>query len=105
VFRWVTNFGPEITKRTEKHLCRASVDWHVDETVLSRRQCSFEVGCSQRNLGGFDCRAPSIETLALFVLVFERVSGYFQRGCSILCATNDPVQMRPLVLLPRKNEV
>lgn len=26
--------GPEITKRTEKYLRRASVDWHVDETYL-----------------------------------------------------------------------
>lgn len=34
VIRWVQNFGPEITKRTEKHLRRASVDWHVDETYI-----------------------------------------------------------------------
>tara|TARA_R110002012_G_scaffold273843_1_gene459945 strand:+ start:638 stop:958 length:321 start_codon:yes stop_codon:yes gene_type:complete len=34
VFRWVQKFGPEITKRTEKHLRRASVDWHVDETYI-----------------------------------------------------------------------
>jgi len=32
VFCWVQKFGPELTKRTEKHLRRASVDWHVDET-------------------------------------------------------------------------
>lgn len=30
----VQKFGPELTKRTEKHLCRASVDWHVDETYI-----------------------------------------------------------------------
>jgi IS6 family transposase len=35
VYRWVQKFGPELTKRTEKHLRRASVDWHVDETALS----------------------------------------------------------------------
>lgn len=34
VYRWVQKFGPEITKRTEKHLRRASVDWHVDETCI-----------------------------------------------------------------------
>jgi len=34
VFRWVQKFGPEVTKRTEKHLRRASVDWHVDETYI-----------------------------------------------------------------------
>ena len=34
VFRWVQNFGPEPCKRTEKHLRRASVDWHVDETYI-----------------------------------------------------------------------
>jgi len=34
VYRWVIKFGPEITKRTEKHLRRASVDWHVDETYI-----------------------------------------------------------------------
>lgn len=34
VYRWVTKFGPQITKRTEKHLRRASVDWHVDETYV-----------------------------------------------------------------------
>jgi IS6 family transposase len=34
VYRWVIKFGPEITKRTEKHLHRASVDWHVDETYI-----------------------------------------------------------------------
>lgn len=34
VYRWVIKFGPEITKRTEKHLRRASLDWHVDETYI-----------------------------------------------------------------------
>ena len=34
VYRWVIKFGPEITKRTEKHLRRASVHWHVDETYI-----------------------------------------------------------------------
>lgn len=34
VFRWVQKFGPEVTKRTEKHLRRASIDWHVDETYI-----------------------------------------------------------------------
>ena len=34
VFRWVQKFGPELTKRTEKYLRRASVDWHVDETYI-----------------------------------------------------------------------
>ncbi|SOH95616.1 DDE domain-containing protein [Monaibacterium marinum] len=35
VYRWVQKFGPELTKRVEKHLRRASVDWHVDETYIS----------------------------------------------------------------------
>lgn len=34
VYRWVQKFGPELTKRTEKHLRRSSVDWHVDETYI-----------------------------------------------------------------------
>jgi len=34
VDRWVIKFGSEITKRTEKHLLRASVDWHVDQTYI-----------------------------------------------------------------------
>ncbi|MEM0949710.1 MAG: hypothetical protein AAGK37_20090 [Pseudomonadota bacterium] len=34
VYRWVQKFGPELTKRTEKHLSRASVDWHVDENYI-----------------------------------------------------------------------
>lgn len=34
VYRWVQKFGPELTKRTERHLRRASVDWHVDETYI-----------------------------------------------------------------------
>ena len=34
VFRWVQKFGPEISKRTEKHLRRASLNWHVDETYV-----------------------------------------------------------------------
>jgi transposase, IS6 family len=34
VYRWVPKFGPELTKCTEKHLRRASVDWHVDETYI-----------------------------------------------------------------------
>jgi IS6 family transposase len=32
--RWVQKFGPELTKRTEKHLHRASVDWHVYEPYI-----------------------------------------------------------------------
>lgn len=34
VYRWVVKFGPELTKRAETHLRRASVDWHVDETYI-----------------------------------------------------------------------
>ncbi len=34
VFRWVQKFGPELSKRTEKHLRRASLDWHVDQTYI-----------------------------------------------------------------------
>jgi IS6 family transposase len=34
VYRWVQKFGPKFTKRTERHLRRASVDWHVDETYV-----------------------------------------------------------------------
>ncbi|WP_282121158.1 IS6 family transposase [Ruegeria atlantica] len=34
VFRWVQKFGPDLAKRTEKHLRRASVDWHVDKTYI-----------------------------------------------------------------------
>nr|WP_279614938.1 IS6 family transposase [Sulfitobacter litoralis] len=34
VYRWVQKFGPELTKRAEKFLRRASVDWHVDETYV-----------------------------------------------------------------------
>ena len=34
VFRWVQKFGPELAKRTERHLHRASLNWHVDETYI-----------------------------------------------------------------------
>lgn len=34
VFRWVQKFGPELTRLTGRHLRRASVDWHVDETYV-----------------------------------------------------------------------
>ncbi|KPN63880.1 transposase, IS6 family [Aliiroseovarius crassostreae] len=34
VYRWVQKFGPELNKRTEKHLRRSSLDWHVDETYI-----------------------------------------------------------------------
>lgn len=34
VYRWVQKFGPELTRRTEKHLRRASLDGHVDETYI-----------------------------------------------------------------------
>jgi transposase, IS6 family len=34
LYRWVQKFGPELTKRAEKHLRRASVDRHVDETYI-----------------------------------------------------------------------
>ncbi len=29
VFRWVQKFGPELAKRLESHLRRASLNWHV----------------------------------------------------------------------------
>ena len=35
VYRWVVKFGPELTKRTEKHLRRASVDWHVPSRQIT----------------------------------------------------------------------
>ena len=28
------NFGPELPKRTERHLSRASLNWFVDETSI-----------------------------------------------------------------------
>ena len=31
IYRWVQKFGPELAKRTEEHLRRASLDWHLDE--------------------------------------------------------------------------
>lgn len=34
LYHWVQKFGLELTKRTEKNLRRASVDWHVDETYI-----------------------------------------------------------------------
>lgn len=34
VFRWVQKFGPELSKRTERHLRRTSLNWHVDETYV-----------------------------------------------------------------------
>lgn len=34
IFRWVQKFGPELSKRTEKHLSRSSQNWHVDETYI-----------------------------------------------------------------------
>lgn len=34
VFRWVQKFGPELAKRTERHLRRSSQNWHVDETYI-----------------------------------------------------------------------
>ncbi|UTH46277.1 IS6 family transposase [Loktanella salsilacus] len=34
VFRWVQKFGTELSKRTEKHLTRAGLDWHVGETYI-----------------------------------------------------------------------
>lgn len=34
IFRWVQKFSPELTRRTENHLRRASVDWHVDESCI-----------------------------------------------------------------------
>jgi IS6 family transposase len=34
VYRWAQKFGLELTKRTEKHLRRANVDWHVDEAYI-----------------------------------------------------------------------
>ncbi len=35
VYRWVQKFGPELTKRTEKHLRRTSVDWHVPSRQIT----------------------------------------------------------------------
>ncbi|MGJ8603747.1 MAG: hypothetical protein ACSHXH_06425 [Marivita sp.] len=34
VYRRVIKFGPEITKRAEKHLRCAGVDWHGDDTYF-----------------------------------------------------------------------
>ncbi len=34
VYRWVQKFAPELTKRTERYLRRASLNWHVDETYI-----------------------------------------------------------------------
>ena len=34
IFLWVQKFGPELAKRMESHLQRASLNWHVDETYI-----------------------------------------------------------------------
>lgn len=34
VYRWVQKFGQQLTKRTEKYLRRARVDWHAGETYI-----------------------------------------------------------------------
>ncbi|MEM6339896.1 MAG: IS6 family transposase [Pseudomonadota bacterium] len=33
-YRWVQKFGPELTKHAERHLRRASVDWHLEKTYI-----------------------------------------------------------------------
>ena len=60
IFRWVQKFGPELTRRTEKHLRLASVDWHADETYI-------RVGCKWRYLG-----APSMPTARWLTFVSPR---------------------------------
>lgn len=35
LYRWAIKFGPEITKRKEKYLRRASVDWHVPSRPIA----------------------------------------------------------------------
>ena len=35
VFRWVQKFGPELAKRTERHLRRSSLDWHIPSRQLT----------------------------------------------------------------------
>jgi len=35
VFRWVQKFGPELAKRTERHLRRSSLDWHVPSRQIT----------------------------------------------------------------------
>jgi len=35
VFRWVQKFGPELAKRTERHLQRASLNWHVPSRQIT----------------------------------------------------------------------
>jgi len=34
IFRWVQKFGPELSKRAERHLKRSNLNWHVDETYI-----------------------------------------------------------------------
>jgi len=34
VFRWVQKFGPELSRRVEHHLSRASLNWHADGTYI-----------------------------------------------------------------------
>jgi len=34
IFRWVQKFRSELARRTEGHLRRASLNWHVDETYI-----------------------------------------------------------------------
>ena len=35
IYRWVQKFAPELTKRTEKHLRRASLNWHVPSRQIT----------------------------------------------------------------------
>lgn len=35
VYRWVQKFGPELAKRTEKHLKRGSLNWHVPSRQIT----------------------------------------------------------------------
>ncbi len=39
LYRWVQQFGMDLTRRTEKHLRRASVDWHVPSRALQAMPC------------------------------------------------------------------
>lgn len=61
----VQKFGPELTKRTEKNLRRASLTWHVDKTYI-------RVGGKWRYLWRIvDANGQIVHILTAFVISLE----------------------------------
>lgn len=98
VHRWVQKSGPELTKRTERQLRRASVDWHVDDVYPRGRQVALPRARDHANGHMVDFRLTSRRDAKAAKAFLDKAIERVRLHCPVTICTDKAHAYRRVIL-------